>query len=68
MNTFYADEPLTVEKRLYFDSNGSIIRELKSVYKMNTKEKIDVSFMDQEVLYVLTLNDLVFYNYWNKKK
>jgi len=68
MNTFYAEKPLTVEKRLYFDSNGRLIRELKSVYKMNTKEKIDISYMDKEVDYELTLNEMSFYKNWKKEE
>ena len=68
MNTFYAEEPLTVEKRLYFDNNGQLIRDLKSVYKMNTKEKIDISFMDREVDYKLSLTGMDFYKYWKAEK
>ncbi len=68
MNTFYAEEPLTVEKRLYFDSQGQLIRDLKSVYKMNTKEKIDIEFMDREVNYDLTLIDMDFYKHWINEK
>jgi len=63
MNTFYAEEPLTVEKRLYFDSQGQLIRDLKSVFKMNTEEEIDMDFMDKEVYYQLTLSDMDFYSY-----
>lgn len=62
MNTFYAEEPLTVEKRLYFDTNGEVVQELKSIYKMNTKEKIDIGFMDREVDYKYILGDTNFYN------
>ncbi|NOZ47318.1 MAG: hypothetical protein GXO79_11140 [Chlorobi bacterium] len=68
MNTFYAEEPLTVEKRLYFDNTGQLIRDLKFVYKMNTKEKIDISFMDREVDYKLSLTDMDFYKYWKLEK
>lgn len=68
MNTFYAEEPLTVEKRLYFDSQGQLIRDLKSVFKMNTKEKIDIGFMDREVEYDLTLRDMDFYKHWIDEK
>ncbi|MDY0103024.1 MAG: hypothetical protein RBS07_08785 [Lentimicrobium sp.] len=64
MNTFYAEEPLTVEKRLYFDTHGQLIRDLKSVFKMNTKKKIDIGFMDREVDYDLTLSDMNFYKHW----
>jgi hypothetical protein len=62
MNTFQPEEPLTVEKRLYFDKNGIKIRELKSVYKMNTKDKTAISFMDRDVDYKLDLKDLDFYH------
>lgn len=68
MNTFYAEEPLTVEKRLYFDSQGQLIRDLKSVFKMNTEEEIDMDFMDKEVYYQLTLSDMDFYSYWIERK
>lgn len=68
MNTFYAEEPLTIEKRLYFDNQGQLIRDLKSVYKMNTKEKIDIGFMDREVDYQLLLSDMDFYKHWINKK
>ncbi len=64
MNTFQAEEPLTVEKRLYFDSFGKIIRDLENVYKMNTKELIEMNFMDREVDYILTLSEINFYKVW----
>ncbi|MDD4575723.1 MAG: hypothetical protein PHI36_04780 [Bacteroidales bacterium] len=64
MNTFYAEEPLTVEKRLYFDKNGDKIRELQSVYKMNTMEKTDINFMDRDVDYKLDLKEMDFYKFW----
>ncbi len=64
MNTFNAEEPLTVEKRLYFDKNGNKIRNLQSVYKMNTKRKADISFMDREVNYKLNLKEMDFYKFW----
>lgn len=51
MNTFQAEEPVTVEKRLYFDKRGSIVRNLVAVYKMNTKQETKVSFMDRDVAY-----------------
>ena len=67
MNTFYAEKPLTVEKRLYFDCNGEIIQILKNVYRINTKEKIEINFMDKEVDYKLTLSEMEFYKYWNNE-
>jgi len=68
MNTFYAEIPLSIEKRGYFDENGRLIRNLKTVYKMNTKEKVDISFMDKPVDYKLNLSDLEFYKYWKLGK
>ena len=67
MNTFQAEEPLTVEKRLYFDSLGKIIRDLKNVYKMNTKKSIDINFMDREVDYKSTLSEMNFYKVWTNE-
>jgi hypothetical protein len=51
MNTFQAEEPATVEKRLYFDKQGNVVRNLVAVYKMNTKQEIKASFMDRPVSY-----------------
>jgi len=64
MNTFYAEEPVTVEKRLYFDKNGNKIRELQSEYKMNTKDKTNINFLDRDVDYKLELKEMDFYKYW----
>ncbi|MCG8699857.1 MAG: hypothetical protein MI922_17515 [Bacteroidales bacterium] len=68
MNTFYAEEPLTVEKRLYFNGNQKLIKKLQSVYKMNTKEKTDISFMDQEVNFRTKIENMTFYEYWIKNR
>lgn len=51
MNTFQAEKPVTVEKRLYFDKDGKVIRNLVAVYKMNTKQETKSGFMDREVAY-----------------
>lgn len=51
MNTFQAEEPVTVEKRLYFDKGGKVVRNLVAVYKINTKQETKASFMDREVDY-----------------
>ena len=61
MNTFYGG--VTVEKRLYFDPKGKIIRNLKSLYKMNTKEKSNESFMDRDVSYKVDINKLPYRKY-----
>lgn len=68
MNTFYAEEPLTVEKRIYFDANGDKISELRSVFKMNTKENIEIDFLDRDVSYKINLKDEEFYKYWKAIK
>jgi hypothetical protein len=62
MNTFQAEEPATIEKRLYFAENGKVIRSLKDVYKLNTKQKQNVSFMDHEVEYSTVFKSLAFYD------
>tara|TARA_B100001245_G_C22756333_1_gene366102 strand:+ start:220 stop:789 length:570 start_codon:yes stop_codon:yes gene_type:complete len=64
MNTFQAEKPLTVEKRLYFNADGELIKELQSTYKMNSKEKSTASFADREVAYNLQLNKMEFYDFW----
>ena len=63
-NTFQAEKPLTVEKRLYFNADGELIKELQSTYKMNSKEKSTASFADREVAYNLQLNKMEFYDFW----
>ncbi|HET8859591.1 hypothetical protein [Marivirga sp.] len=62
MNTFQADEPLTVEKRFYFNSNGKVLKKLQSTYKLNTKEESNAGFMNREVDYKLQLNKMDFYS------
>jgi hypothetical protein len=63
MNTFQADEPLTVEKRLYFDQKGNVIKNLVSKYKMNTQKKSEAGFYDRDVFYKFQLRDLEFFKY-----
>lgn len=67
MNTFQADPPVTVQKRLYFNKANKLIRKLKSVYKINTREEIDASFADRKVDYKIKLNEFGFYKYWKKE-
>ncbi len=67
MNTFQADEPLTIEKRLYFDYGGRLIRNLKSTFKMNTKEESTAGFVDRDVDYELQLSKMDFYSKWAEK-
>jgi hypothetical protein len=62
MNTFQADEPATIEKRLYFADNGKVIRNLKEVYKLNTNQKQNASFMDHDVEYSTDFKSLEFFD------
>lgn len=59
MNTFQADEPVTVEKRLYFDSRG-LIKELVMTFKMNTRDPTDINFADREVTVWKRIDDIDF--------
>ncbi len=67
MNTYYAAVPITVQKRAYFNADGTLIRELQSVYKMNTKEEITTEFLDQDIEYKLQLDEVAFYDVWKNK-
>lgn len=61
MNTTQADEPMTIERRLYFNKAGEEVRFLESVYKMNTKDIIEKpNYLDQEVKYWLRLSEVPF--------
>jgi hypothetical protein len=61
LNTSQADEPLTVEKRLYFDKLGNKIKYIKNIYKLNTKASIkNIGFMDPNVDYWININKLPF--------
>lgn len=60
MNTFQADIPVIVEKRLYFDGRTRLIKQLQTVYEMNTKKVVDAGFADREVTIWSTLNDIGF--------
>lgn len=62
MNTHQSEEPITVEKRLYFNKNMKLIQSLKSIYKMNTKKETNASFMDRQVQYRLILDEFPFLN------
>lgn len=62
MNTFQADEPVTVEKRLYFDQHGEKIRSLVSVFKMNTNEEENISFSDREVEYKIDIREFEIFD------
>ena len=66
LNTFQALEPLTVEKRLYFNEKGDLIKSLENIYKMNTKEKVlNPDYMKRAIKYWLDLKELPFFNIIN---
>ncbi len=62
MNTFLADEPATVERRLYFSADGKVIRHLEEIYKLGTRQKQKVSFMNRKVEYATEIKSLAFYD------
>lgn len=66
MNTFQAEEPATIEKRLYFNVSGKILRSLREIYKLNTKQRQNISFTDRDVDYELEFKNLAFYDYLPK--
>lgn len=59
MNTFQADQPVTVEKRLYFD-NKRLLKKRKTVLRMNAREVVDAGFADREVTIWYSLSDIPF--------
>lgn len=66
--TFMADEPSRIERRLYFNKAGKLIRSLESVYKISTQEKIkNPNYMSHEVTYWKDIKALPFYNLLNEK-
>lgn len=61
MNTFQAEEPVTVERRLYFNLKGEVIRRLESVYKMNSRVQIEEpDYFDRETMYWLKVDSIPF--------
>jgi hypothetical protein len=67
LNTHLALEPLTIERRLYFGEDGTLVESLESVYRLGTKEKIDnPSYMPQDVTYWKNVRELPFYNLLEK--
>ncbi len=63
MNTFQADEPVTVERRLYFNLEGEVIRRLESVYKMNSRVQIEEpNYFDQKAMYWPEVDSIPFKN------
>lgn len=66
MNTFQAEEPVTVGKKLYFDQYGNVILNLVEVYKLNTHQVSNAKYIDREVVYETSFNKQNFLKYFNK--
>ncbi len=70
LNTFVSldsqkceEQPLTIERRLYFNKAGEIIKSSESIYEMNTKKKIvNPNYMPHAVNYWSVIRALPFYN------
>ena len=61
MNTFYSEFPLTVERRLYFDREVTLIKKLESVYEMNTKNNVEnINYYDKDVNYWKNVKQIKF--------
>ena len=65
MNTVYAEYPITVEKKMYFNENGNIQKKYTNTFRLNTKEIVQVDFLDHEVNYKTDISDLEFIKYFH---
>lgn len=63
MNTFQAEEPATIEKKLYFDKQGNVVRKLIAAYKINTTQEAKVNFADRPVVYEASFTKQDFLEY-----
>jgi hypothetical protein len=74
LNTFHSIDPspmnmrpITIERRLYFNKNGTMIKFLESIYFMGTKAKVtDPDYEPHEVTYWKNIKALPFYNLLNE--
>ncbi|NOQ72266.1 MAG: hypothetical protein GQ574_09710 [Crocinitomix sp.] len=64
LNTFYAEPPVTVEKRFYYNLQGTLILEKEVIYKKGSNEKINVSYFDPGVDFDLNFFDSKVYGIW----
>ena len=70
LNTFHSldstltkTRPITIERRLYFNRKGEMIKFLESIYEINTKIKVtDPNYMPHDVTYWKNIKELPFYN------
>ncbi len=75
LNTFHSldptltkTRPITIERRLYFNKKGEMIKFLETIYEINTKIKVtNPNYMPHEVTYWKNIKVLPFYNLLNAK-
>ena len=60
MNTCKAEFPITVDKKIYFNTNGTVFSQYRNIYKFNTQENVSIKFKDVDVHYKLKISDLEF--------
>ena len=61
MNTCKAEFPITVDKKIYFNYNGTIYSQYRNIYKFNTQDIVSIKFQDVDVNYRLQITDLKFF-------
>ena len=73
MNTFQSmnidtgeNEPVSVDKRYYFDNDGYSLKEEFKVFKMNTENPSNASFYDRDVEIIKKLEDVEYYKILNE--
>lgn len=64
LNTFLAEEPVTVQRRFYYNKDGEPARLLKSVYKLGTKEEVDVSYSEPPIRFEIDFSETEVYFLW----
>ena len=60
MNTCKAEFPITVNKKIYFNYNGTIYSQYRNIYKFNIQDIVSIKYQDVDVNYRLQINDLEF--------
>jgi len=60
MNTCKAEFPITVDKKIYFNNNGTIYSQYRNIYKFNTQDIVSIKYKDVDVNYSLKIDNLEF--------
>ncbi len=61
------ERSITIERRLYFNKKGEMIKFLESIYEINTKIKVtEPNYMPHEVTFWKNIKILPFYNLLNE--